>query len=150
MLSHLFSCFLYIFIKRFKILLFENFTALLVIFCLGGLNTHHQKTSNTFYSVDEKKEETMFEVLSFIQSEYLEKENIYSVVYWDPDFYFPRQNVTYLGDFKVLNNWEEGEELEPLYLSVDFIVSQKKFQIPNNNIAIKEIDDLNIYFVKNE
>ena len=122
-------------------------TVLLLIFCISGLNTHHEKTSNTFFSIDNKKEETMYQALSFIQSEYQDQLNIYNAVYWDPDFYFPRQNVTYLGNFRVLENWEQGIELEPLYSSVDFIVSQKKFQINNNKVVIHKIDNLYIYFI---
>ena len=123
------------------------FTVLLLIFCISGLNTHHEKTSNTTFSIDNKKEETMYQALSFIQSEYQDQLNIYNAVYWDPDFYFPRQNVTYLGNFRVLENWEQGIELEPLYSSVDFIVSQKKFQINNNKVVMHKIDNLYIYFI---
>ena len=63
----------------------------------------------------------MFETIAFIQDEYLVKESVYNLVYWDPDFYFPRQDVTYEDEFKILENWEEGIQLQPLYSKVDFI-----------------------------
>jgi hypothetical protein len=123
---------------------------LLIIMSLSGLNTHYEKITNTYFAIDEIKEGTMFETIAFIQDEYLVGNKVYSVVYWDPDFYFPRQGVTYEYEFKVLENWEEGIQLQPLYSKVDFIVTKNKFKITDNRIKEQNIGDLNIYFIKND
>ena len=65
-------------------------TVLLLIISLSGLNTHYEKISNTYFAIDLIKEATMFETIAFIQDEYLVGESVYNLVYWDPDFYFPR------------------------------------------------------------
>ena len=123
---------------------------LLLIVSLSGLNTHYEKISNTYFDIDVNKEATMFETIAFIQDEYLVGESVYNLVYWDPDFYFPRQGVTYEDEFKILENWEEGIQLQPLYSKVDFIVTKNKFEITDNRIKEQNIGDLNIYFIKND
>jgi len=125
-------------------------TVLLLIISLSGLNTHYEKISNTYFAIDLIKEATMFETIAFIQDEYLVGESVYNLVYWDPDFYFPRQGVTYEDEFKILENWEEGIQLQPLYSKVDFIVTKSKFKITDNKIKEQNIGDLNIYFIKND
>ena len=125
-------------------------TVLLLIISLSGLNTHYEKISNTYFAIDVIKEATMFETIAFIQDEYLVGENVYNLVYWDPDFYFPRQGVTYEDKFKILENWEEGIQLQPLYSKVDFIVTKNKFNITDNRIKEQNIGDLNIYFIKSD
>ena len=125
-------------------------TVLLLIISLSGLNTHYEKKSKTYFAIDLIKEATMFETIAFIQDEYLVGESVYNLVYWDPDFYFPRQGVTYEDEFKILENWEEGRQLQPLYSKVDFIVTKSKFKITDNKIKEQNIGDLNIYFIKND
>lgn len=121
---------------------------LLLIFSLNGLNTHFGKISNSYFSIDEVQEKTMYETIAFIQNEYFAKESVYSVIYWDPDLYFPRQGVTYKGDFKVLENWNGEMQLQPLFSEVDFIVTKNKFKIEDINIGEKNIGNLNIYYFK--
>ena len=123
---------------------------LLLIISLSGLNTHYEKISNTYFAIDINKEATMLETIAFIQDKYLVKESVYNLVYWDPDYYFPRQDVTYEDEFKILENWEEGIQLQPLYSKVDFIVTKNKFKITDNRIKEQNIGDLNIYFIKND
>lgn len=123
---------------------------LLLIFSLNGLNTHFEKISNSYFSIDEVQEKTMYETIAFIQNEYFARESVYNVVYWDPDFYFPRQGVTYKGDFKVLENWNGEMQLQPLFSEVDFIVTKNKFKIEDINIGEKNIGNLNIYYFKKD
>jgi len=123
---------------------------LLLIFSLNGLSTHFEKISNSYVSIDEVKEKTMYETITFIQNEYFARERVYKLVYWDPDFYFPRQGVTYKGDFKVLENWNGEMQLQPLFSEVDFIVTKDKFKIEDINIGEKNIGNLNIYYLKKD
>ena len=88
----------------------------------------------------------MYKVLNFIKDEYSNENYLYNQVYWDPEYYFPRQNVTFNGNFKILENWEEGEKLKPLFSNVDFIVTKSIFSV-DNNIEIKNIGDLKIYYI---
>ena len=122
---------------------------LLLIISLSGLNTHYEKISNTYFAIDLIKEATMFETIAFIQDEYLVGESVYNLVYWDPDFYFPRIGIHYEGDFLVLENWDYSSELSSLENSeVGFIVTRKNFKL-NNNLTVKKFGELNIYFFEN-
>lgn len=119
---------------------------ILVLLLINGMVVNYEKLSSNYLYVDTQKEENMYAAIDFINSEYLEKNFYYNTVLWDPDYYFPRNGVTFNGYFKVLENWEITEKYQPLYKNSDFIVTTKIFDFEENVVA-KNIGDLYIYYL---
>ena len=88
--------------------------------------------------------------IEFIDYKYSEENTPYKykLVYWDTDYYFPKKNLTYESDFRVLENWEKDTKLDPLNTNIDFIVTREQFDI-TNNYKVEKIGDLNIYYLSN-
>lgn len=120
-----------------------------LILSLSGLFTNISNQIN--YGFEENKAWTsnLYESLDFIENMYINLDSPYNLVYWDPDYYFPKQKITYDAKFKVLENWDNDQELNPLRDKVDFIVTREEFST-GINYSKKSIGDLNIYFLKDK
>lgn len=119
-----------------------------LIFSFNGLFFNAEKAINSDFLISEKSEKSFYEALNYLEMEYNQKSFKYGVVYWDPDFYFPRINLDYQSNFIVNENWEQEKKTAPLYSKVDFIISLEKFD-QSNDVKVNKIGNLFIYSLNN-
>ena len=120
----------------------------LVWFSIFGL-VNFSNNLSTYVEVNNAWDDSFNEAINFIEKEYQNNEGRENIVLWDPDFYFPRIDIHYEGDFLVLENWDFSNELSSLVNSeVGFIVTRKNLKL-NNNLTVKKFGELNVYFNEN-
>lgn len=101
---------------------------------------------NSKFDTNEYWVENLEQAIEFISNEYNEIEKPYKKVYWDPDYYLPKQNLTYQSDFRVMENWDRSKNTEHLFHDVDFIVTRDNYVL-DEKINLKVVGDLNIYYL---
>ena len=140
------GCYLFLTLPYKKSKISKIIFSFYLILSLNGLVTNIYTQIN--YGFEENKAWTsnLYESLDFIENMYINIDNPYNLVYWDPDYYFPKQKLTYDANFKVLENWDNDQKLKPLQDKVDFIVTREEFST-GINYSKKSIGDLNIYFL---
>lgn len=139
---------LYIFrsFKEEKIFLDKFFIFIFFILVFSGIHTNLLNIQNRNFVINNYWENNLLEALEYIDTSYIDMNNKNYLVLWDPEYYFPKNKITYLGDYEVIENWQQTEELQPLFENADFIVTTRKFNTDNYfNVKIKIIGDLYIY-----
>ena len=77
---------------------------------------------------------------------YKSKSNSLNIVYWDPKYGMARNNVTYIGSFKIKEHWEYKNLNDTLQKS-DFYVT--KVSISNNDFLFDTAGEYFIYYRNN-
>lgn len=85
-------------------------------------------------------------VISKINTFYKSKSNSLNIVYWDPKYGMARNNVTYIGSFKIKEHWEYKNLNDTLQKS-DFYVT--KVSISNNDFLFDTAGEYFIYYRNN-
>ena len=69
------------------------------------------------------------------------------LVYWHPDLYMPRNNVTYIGSFFVREYWGNKESVDFAINNADIFVTYTDYEIPEN-VNKSKIENYFIYYIK--
>jgi len=114
---------------------------------LNGFIYHNDKAVNSYFSTSLSKDQTFFDTVSYLDNQYSKSSYVYNLVYWDPDLYFPRIDLNYNGNYKVLENWEIDFGIEPLNSKVDYIVTLQRIDTLSENVNEIKIGEAYIYYL---
>jgi len=117
---------------------FKYLTIFVILFVIStGSIYNFQKINSTINELPNgEKINDIENVLEHISDEYTEKNNFKYKVAWSPVGYIPRNNVTYIGNFEVLEHWG-GASLEELSATYDFYISESAVDNSANFLVIK-------------
>jgi hypothetical protein len=130
---------------------FHQRQVLALMFCItiiytsiGGLFLHNEKALNSAFTINNLQEESFIGAIRYLDDNYELGDYEFKKAYWDSDYYFPGKNIDYFTDFQVIENWEREKEEDPLFDTVDFIVTKSLFTV-KSDIKVSQFGELFVY-----
>ena len=121
-----------------------TFCITIIYISIGGLFVHNEKAINSAFTINNLQEESFTGAIRYLDDNYELRDYEFKKAYWDSDYYFPGKNIDYFTDFQVIENWEREKEEDPLFDTVDFIVTKSLFTV-KSDIKVSQFGELFVY-----